>query len=112
MKKIPFEMLCWMGALCYLAGIDPAAEHLNLCVFRYLDFKWCPGCGLGHSMSFFLHGDFSTSFREHPMGGPAVLILMWRTGQLVGAATGLSFAASRLVVRRRPSPGKNLKNHC
>ena len=74
-----FELSCWLGALLYLALIDPAAnDHFQLCVFKWLGFSFCPGCGLGHAVSWLLHGNFHLSWEEHPLGIFALLILIHR----------------------------------
>lgn len=81
-KKIAsqyFEISCWLGALLYLALIDPAAsDHFQLCVFKWLGFSFCPGCGLGHSVSWLLHGNLVMSWQEHPLGIFALLVLIHR----------------------------------
>jgi hypothetical protein len=58
---------------------DPAhQEHMSLCVFNKFGFEYCPGCGLGRSISYLMHGDVLSSFEAHPMGMAAVLILGYR----------------------------------
>jgi len=53
-------------------------EHMSLCVFNHLGLKFCPGCGLGRSISYFMHGELLMSLKAHPIGIPAVLILLYR----------------------------------
>ncbi|MEN8224828.1 MAG: DUF2752 domain-containing protein [Bacteroidota bacterium] len=50
----------------------------SLCPFHNLGFHWCPGCGLGHSISWLFRGDIVQSFHAHPLGIPAVLVLSIR----------------------------------
>jgi hypothetical protein len=77
--RVPLEALIWMTGLFLLALYDPAQqEHLSICVFHHLGFKYCPGCGLGRSISYFLHADVNRSFEAHPFGIPAVAILGYR----------------------------------
>lgn len=83
MKKLPLELLFWTGALCYLACIDPSAEHMSLCVFRWLGISWCPGCGVGHSISYALHGNWAAAWKAHFFGIPALIILMYRIAELI-----------------------------
>jgi Protein of unknown function (DUF2752) len=78
MKRIPLELLLWISALVYLALIDPSLQHMSLCVFRFLGLTWCPGCGIGHAISYALHGDFAASVNAHFFGIPAVIILLHR----------------------------------
>jgi hypothetical protein len=78
MKRIPLELLLWISALVYLALIDPSLQHMSLCVFRFLGLTWCPGCGIGHAISYALHGDIAASVNAHFFGIPAVIILLHR----------------------------------
>lgn len=74
-----FEALVWITGLVLLALMDPAAEgHYSLCFFKWAGFSFCPGCGLGHSISWLFHGEFVQSFNEHPFGIFAVVILLHR----------------------------------
>jgi len=73
------ELIIWPGALLFLAFTHPANdEHFTFCVFRLLGFEACPGCGLGHAISYLLHGEFAASWEAHPLGFAAVLILSYR----------------------------------
>ncbi len=47
----------------------------TLCPFRLLTGLPCPGCGMGHALVFALRGDFSGSWRFHPLGLP--LLALW-----------------------------------
>jgi hypothetical protein len=74
-----FELGSWLLALLYLYSIDPAANgHLQLCVFKWLGFSSCPGCGLGHAISWLLHGQLHRSWQEHPFGVVALPVLIHR----------------------------------
>jgi hypothetical protein len=48
-----------------------------------MGITWCPGCGLGHSIAFLLHGDVRNSFHAHWLGIPALLIILYRIVDLV-----------------------------
>ena len=80
--QVPFELLFWIGALLMLGstGAQEVAgqEHLSLCPLANLGFSWCPGCGLGRSLSYLLHGNFQESVQMHWFGIPALLILLYR----------------------------------
>ncbi len=77
--NFPLEALFWSGAMIALALYDPSTgSHMSFCPFSHLGFKYCPGCGIGRSISFLLHGAVKNSFAMHPLGIPAVLIIMWR----------------------------------
>ncbi|MDR3697140.1 DUF2752 domain-containing protein [Mucilaginibacter sp.] len=79
-----FELVFWIAALVSLALTDPMAQvHFSLCPLKALGFKWCPGCGLGHAISFLIHGDIRSSFRAHWLGIPAVIVLLYRIYALI-----------------------------
>ncbi|MEJ6981139.1 DUF2752 domain-containing protein [Pedobacter sp. P351] len=52
--------------------------HFSLCPLSNLGFPWCPGCGLGRSITSVFHGDLKSSFEYHWFGIPALLILLHR----------------------------------
>lgn len=82
-KHINFELLIWISALVSLAILNPEINsHFTLCPIKNLGFDFCPGCGLGHSISFLFHGDLFHSFQSHWFGIPAVIILLNRIYQL------------------------------
>lgn len=83
MSKYPVELIFWIAGLSWLALINPAGDHFSLCLFHHLGISWCPGCGVGHAVSFALHGDWTASFRAHCMGIPALLIISHRILVLV-----------------------------
>jgi hypothetical protein len=83
-----FELSVWVIALTLLAFMNPATDaHFSLCVFKWMGFSFCPGCGLGHSISWLFHGDIEQSFREHPLGIAAVMILLHRIYTLIKKRT-------------------------
>ena len=63
--------------------INPAKQHLTICVFHYLGASWCPGCGIGRSISYLLHGDWQNSISTHWLGTFALLIIVYRILQLI-----------------------------
>lgn len=77
-KALPLELLMWVGALLYLFFIDPHAEHTTICLFKIMGFTWCPGCGIGHSISYFMHGEMVNSFHAHWFGSIALFVLLHR----------------------------------
>jgi len=77
--RLPVEAIVWIAGLLILALYNPHhQEHMSMCVFNNVGFKYCPGCGLGRSISYFLHGDIMMSFTTHPIGIAAVAILGYR----------------------------------
>ncbi|QCR25116.1 hypothetical protein C1N53_15730 [Pontibacter sp. SGAir0037] len=59
--------------------MDPGGEHLfSLCPFSWIDFWFCPGCGLGHAIAFLFRGEWVASWKAHPLGLPVLVVLLWR----------------------------------
>jgi hypothetical protein len=74
-----FEAILWATGLLLLAFMDPGSgSESSLCLFHQLGLSFCPGCGLGHSISWFFHGNISASLQAHPFGIVAVIILLHR----------------------------------
>jgi hypothetical protein len=74
-----FELLFWIAALIALAIADPSLEpQYSLCPLKLMGIKWCPGCGIGHSISWLLHGNLTNSWRSHWFGVPALFIIGYR----------------------------------
>jgi hypothetical protein len=73
------EAFIWIGALWFLAVSDPSEHHYTLCPLDNLGFHYCPGCGLGRSIGYFFRFDFESSIMAHPLGIPAVLLLLFRS---------------------------------
>ncbi len=78
-----FELSFWITSLVLLAFMDPKTDiHYSFCLFKFMGLKFCPGCGLGHSISFLFHGQLKNSFSAHPLGVFAVLIILFRIFRL------------------------------
>jgi hypothetical protein len=74
-----FELVFWVAALVSLALADPAGPaHFSLCPLKAMGITWCPGCGLGHSISWLFRGDIHNSFHAHWLGIPALIIILYR----------------------------------
>ena len=83
-QYIKLEAVIWLIGLAYLALIDPhSSTHLSFCPLHNLGFDFCPGCGLGRSISLILHGDVTVSLAAHPLGIPALLILCYRIAVII-----------------------------
>lgn len=98
-KYFSFELFFWIIALVYLAMINPAEPHFSFCLFKQLGISWCPGCGIGHSISYLLHSDVIKSFQTHVLGTFALVIIVYRILQLIinqkkNQKNGKSFYAS------------------
>ncbi|MHA4893759.1 DUF2752 domain-containing protein [Pedobacter sp. PWIIR3] len=82
LSYIPLELLFWVVALTLLALAQPVPagqeDHFTLCPLAAMGFDWCPGCGIGRSITQLLHGNLSDSLKLHWFGIPALLILLYR----------------------------------
>ena len=77
-RTFPHEALVWISALIALSIYYPSGEHVSLCPLYQLGIEFCPGCGLGRSISYALHGEIMTSLSTHPLGIFAVIVLSLR----------------------------------
>jgi len=83
-KIIGFEAAVWITGLAYLAFIHiPGETHFTICPIKNLGFDFCPGCGLGNSVSYIFHGDIYNSFLTHPLGLFALIVLAYRIIYLI-----------------------------
>ncbi len=83
-ERIDFEVLFWLLAFLYLSVINPyQPKHLDFCLFSLVGIENCPGCGLGKSISMIFHGDIVGSFNSHPLGIPALILIIRRIYQLI-----------------------------
>jgi hypothetical protein len=80
--NLPLELITWICAILFLAFTASGSEHSSLCPLDNIGLTWCPGCGLGRSIRFLLHGEFSLSIQHHWFGIPAFIILIYRIMQL------------------------------
>jgi hypothetical protein len=78
-SRLPFEAIIWLTGLITLFFLNPSPEnHFTICPFHHLGFEFCPGCGLGRSISLFFHGEIIQSLKAHPLGIFAVIVLSFR----------------------------------
>lgn len=74
-----WEAWIWIAALIALAFTNPNGEgHLSLCPIKNMGWSFCPGCGLGHSISWLFRGEINHSIQSHPLGILALGILLFR----------------------------------
>ncbi len=76
--KFNIELIFWLGALIWLFFDNPLENHFTFCPIKNLGFSFCPGCGIGHSISFLLHGNLKQSFDSHPLGIFALMVIIHR----------------------------------
>jgi hypothetical protein len=83
-RLIGFEAFVWICGLAYLAFFaDPYQSHFTICPLANMGIDFCPGCGLGHSITQIFRGDFSGSFHTHPLGFFAMIIISFRIFTLI-----------------------------
>jgi hypothetical protein len=74
-----FELFFWAAAIIALAAADPSVEpQYPLCPLKLMGITWCPGCGIGHAISWLIHGDLVKSFHAHWLGVPALILIVYR----------------------------------
>jgi hypothetical protein len=74
-----FELVFWLTAMLALAVSNPTqAAHFELCPLKLMGISYCPGCGLGHSISFIFHGRITDSWHAHWLGMPAIVLIFNR----------------------------------
>ncbi|UCH66639.1 MAG: DUF2752 domain-containing protein [Ignavibacterium sp.] len=77
--SLGLETALWIGGLLFLAFINNLADvHFTVCPIGNLGLDFCPGCGLGNSISYLFRGDVIGSFNSHPLGLFALIVLLIR----------------------------------
>jgi hypothetical protein len=82
-KNFPGEGYIWFTSIILLSIPFAELTSFSLCPFHNLGFEFCPGCGLGRSIHYLIHFQFEKSFTIHPLGGAALLILLFRIFTLI-----------------------------
>jgi len=88
------EALIWMTALIFLAVSNPADHHYTLCPLDNMGISYCPGCGLGRSIGYFFRLDLESSFLSHPLGIPAIILLIYRSFKILYKPVPLNLSTS------------------
>lgn len=84
LHKVEWEAMMWLAALIYLLFIDPyETQHFTFCPYKNLGIEFCPGCGIGKSISLLYHLDIVNSFQTHPLGIIAFIIITFRFIHLI-----------------------------
>ncbi|HEY9262212.1 DUF2752 domain-containing protein [Chitinophaga sp.] len=82
-QKINIELIVWPLGLILLYMMKPDEDAGSLCLFKNIGIPFCPGCGLGHGIHYFLHGQWSAAIRHHWLSPLVVALLLYRIVQLV-----------------------------
>ena len=64
--------------LLLLGFMNPENSGTSFCLFDLAGFEFCPGEGLGHSISYTFRGDFDSALNAHFAGPLAVIVLSLR----------------------------------
>lgn len=68
--------IMWTVALAAIFVMDTSSTK-SFCFFKWLGFRSCWGCGLGHSIHYTLHFQFREAVNNHILGIPVTLALAW-----------------------------------
>jgi uncharacterized membrane protein len=80
-RSARLEALVWIAGILLVALPDPDSGRLfSVCPLGHLGdllgHALCPGCGLGRSVAWLVRGEVAASLAMHPLGIPAVGILL------------------------------------
>lgn len=78
LSYVNLEAIIWIIGLLFLALNSPVNHHFTICPIKNLGFTFCPGCGLGESISHLFRLELWESFTSHPLGLFAFIILSHR----------------------------------
>ena len=82
MKKIfnrHFEWAALSIGLLLMAVMNPYTDYASTwCLFENIGITFCPGEGLGHSIAFFVRGEYQNAVQANVMGPAALFIIISR----------------------------------
>lgn len=79
-----FEIAAFSLGLLLLALMDPEiTSGPGLCLLENTGFAYCPGDGLGHSISYLFRGKFYSAMHSNILGPFAIVIIGGRIGYLI-----------------------------
>ena len=79
LRMLGFEGIIWIAGFVYLAFFSsPGQSHFTICPLAHLGINYCPGCGLGNSVSYIFRGEIINSISAHPLGLVAILVISFR----------------------------------
>lgn len=79
-----FEWIALTAGLVAMAAMNPYIDNgTSWCLFEIFGITFCPGDGLGHSIAFFVRGDFIHAVEANLMGPVTVTVIVSRVLYLV-----------------------------
>lgn len=79
-----FEWVALATGVILLAFMNPYVEQsATWCLFDWVGVPFCPGEGLGHSISFIFRGEFNKAMDANILGLFALPVIVGRIGVLV-----------------------------
>jgi hypothetical protein len=78
LNTFPLELLFFSAALTGLYFLNPSTAHVSFCPLAAMGLDFCPGCGLGRSIHYLMHGHLKTSLEMHPLGFFAFGVIILR----------------------------------
>jgi len=75
-KQDNIELYFWILALFLLKIDNPDTENISFCLFKFIGFDACIGCGIGRSLAYILDCRIWDSWNTHILGIPILLILL------------------------------------
>ncbi|RFS23484.1 DUF2752 domain-containing protein [Chitinophaga silvatica] len=81
LKKLNIELIAWALGIVILYNVNPESSF-TICPLAIIGFKFCPGCGLGHGIHFFLHGQWTAAIQHHWLSPVVALTLCYRIIEL------------------------------
>lgn len=79
-----FEWLALSVGLLLMVFMNPyVADDFSWCLLEFMEFPFCPGEGLGHSIAYTVRGELNSALKANMMGPAAVVILLGRIGYLL-----------------------------
>ena len=79
-----FEIIAFSAGLLALALMDPnTAIGESLCLFDRVGIAFCPGEGLGHSISYTFRGEIHNAMEANVLGPLSISVIGYRIGYLL-----------------------------
>lgn len=77
-KLLQLELLFFTGALIALFFTNVTQPQYSLCPLKLVNLNFCPGCGLGRSLHYLMHGEFKLAWQTHYLAFLALPVLVHR----------------------------------